>query len=30
VFPARLAVPLHGERVALEPLAPEHADGLCL
>ncbi len=27
-FPAALAVPLRGERVALEPLAPEHADGL--
>lgn len=27
-FPAELAVPLQGERVALEPLAPEHAEGL--
>lgn len=27
-FPVALAVPLRGERVALEPLAPEHADGL--
>jgi RimJ/RimL family protein N-acetyltransferase len=27
-FPAALAVPLRGERVALEPLAPEHAEGL--
>ncbi|HYC80646.1 MAG TPA: GNAT family protein [Solirubrobacterales bacterium] len=27
-FPAELAVPLRGERVALEPLAREHADGL--
>jgi RimJ/RimL family protein N-acetyltransferase len=27
-FPAELAVPLRGERVALEPLAPEHAEGL--
>ena len=27
-FPAELAVPLRGELVALEPLAPEHADGL--
>jgi RimJ/RimL family protein N-acetyltransferase len=27
-FPAELAVPLRGERVTLEPLAPEHADGL--
>jgi N-acetyltransferase len=27
-FPAALAVPLRGQRVALEPLAPEHADGL--
>ena len=27
-FPAPLAVPLRGERVALEPLAPEHAEGL--
>ena len=27
-FPAELAVPLRGERVALEPLAAEHAEGL--
>jgi RimJ/RimL family protein N-acetyltransferase len=27
-FPVPLAVPLRGERVALEPLAPEHAEGL--
>ncbi|HEY2716342.1 MAG TPA: GNAT family protein [Solirubrobacterales bacterium] len=27
-FPARLAVPLQGGRVGLEPLAPEHAEGL--
>jgi N-acetyltransferase len=27
-FPAELAVPLRGQRVALEPLAPEHAEGL--
>jgi RimJ/RimL family protein N-acetyltransferase len=27
-FPAELAVPLQGELVALEPLGPEHADGL--
>jgi RimJ/RimL family protein N-acetyltransferase len=27
-FPAPLAVPLRGERVALEPLVPEHAEGL--
>jgi N-acetyltransferase len=27
-FTAALAVPLRGERVALEPLAPEHAEGL--
>ncbi len=27
-FPAALAVPLRGERVALEPLAPAHAEGL--
>lgn len=27
-FPAALAVQLQGERVALEPLAPKHADGL--
>jgi N-acetyltransferase len=27
-FPAALAVPLQGELVALEPLAPAHADGL--
>ena len=27
-FPAALAVPLRGQRVALEPLAPEHAEGL--
>jgi RimJ/RimL family protein N-acetyltransferase len=27
-FPAALAVPLRGERVALEPLGPEHAEGL--
>ena len=27
-FPAPLAVPLRGERVALEPLAPEHVEGL--
>jgi len=27
-FPAPLAVSLCGERVALEPLAPEHAEGL--
>jgi RimJ/RimL family protein N-acetyltransferase len=27
-FPAELAVNLRGERVVLEPLAPEHADGL--
>src|SRR5262245_29317642 len=27
-FPAKLAVPLRGARVALEPLALEHADGL--
>jgi RimJ/RimL family protein N-acetyltransferase len=27
-FPTALAVPLRGERVALEPLAPEHAGGL--
>ncbi len=27
-FPAPLAVPLRGERVTLEPLAPEHAEGL--
>jgi RimJ/RimL family protein N-acetyltransferase len=27
-FAAELAVPLRGERVALEPLRPDHADGL--
>jgi N-acetyltransferase len=27
-FPAELAIPLRGGRVALEPLAPEHAEGL--
>jgi N-acetyltransferase len=27
-FPAELAVPLRGERVALEPLSPDHAEGL--
>ena len=27
-FPTELAVPLRGERVALEPLAPAHAEGL--
>jgi len=27
-FPAELAVPLRGELVALEPLAPEHSEGL--
>ena len=27
-FPVELAVPLRGERVALEPLAAEHGDGL--
>src|SRR3712207_4715712 len=27
-FPVKLAVPLRGERGALEPLAPEHAAGL--
>lgn len=27
-FPAALAVPLRGRRVALEPLAPAHAEGL--
>lgn len=27
-FPVPLAVPLRGERVVLEPLAPEHAEGL--